>query len=484
MRHADTMLIRNASVWPGDGPAAGVRITGGRVVQVAPGLRAMPGEADIDAAGGSLLPGLHDHHIHLRALAAARASVPAGPPQVRDAAGLRAALRAAGAALPAGAWVRGVGYHESVGGELDRWTLDAMLADRPVRVQHRTGALWVVNSAASALLGLDACDLPGVERGRDGRPTGRLWRMDRWLAGRAPSPPADLAAVSADAAARGVTGFTDATPDATESYVAALAAAAADGTLVQRVYCMAPVAAGGWSGWRESGGAGLRLGPVKILLDDDTLPPLHELTDQVRRAHAAGRPVAVHCVTRVQFVLTLAAIDTAGRLPGDRIEHGAVIPAESIPDLRGLTVVTQPHFVAERGEQYVTDVAPEDLPDLWRLRSLIEAGVEVAAGSDAPFGGADPWHVMRAATRRPSGLGPDEAIPPARALGLFLGEPAAPATPRRVAPGRPADLVLLRCPPDEAARSLAADLVAATFVAGELVYTRPGRGAQGDGTLK
>ena len=477
------MLIRNASVWPGDGPVTDARITGGRVAEVAPGLRAMPGEADIDAAGGALLPGLHDHHIHLRALAAARASVPAGPPQVRDAAGLRMALRAAGAVLPAGAWVRCVGYHESVAGSLDRWALDAMLADRPVRVQHRTGALWVVNSAASALLGLSACELPGVERDRYGRPTGRLWRMDRWLADRAPSPPADLAAVSADAAERGITGFTDATPDATESYAAALAAAAADGTVVQRVYCMAPTDAGGWSGlhgwsgrgdgWGESSGIGVRIGPVKILLDDDTLPPLHELTDQVRRAHAAGRPVAVHCVTRVQFVLTLAALDMAGRLPGDRIEHGAVIPAESIGHLRGLTVVTQPHFVAERGEQYASDVAPEDLPDLWRLRSLIEAGVGVAAGSDAPFGGADPWHVMRAATRRPAGLGPDEAIPPARALGLFLGEPAAPATPRRVAPGCPADLVLLRCPPEEAAGSFAADLVAATFVAGELVYARP-----------
>src|ERR1700746_2825500 len=114
------MLIRNASVWPGDGPAAGGRIPGGRVAEVAPGLRAMPGEADIDAAGGALLPGLHDHHVHLRALAAARASVPAGPPQVRAAAGLRAALRAASAALPAGAWMRCVGYHESVAGELDR----------------------------------------------------------------------------------------------------------------------------------------------------------------------------------------------------------------------------------------------------------------------------------------------------------------------------------------------------------------------------
>jgi predicted amidohydrolase YtcJ len=386
---------------------------------------------------------------------------------VRTAAELRATLRQADAELPAGAWLRCVGYHESVAGGLDRWALDGMLARRPVRVQHRTGALWVVNSAAAALLGLDAADLPGVERDREGRPTGRLWRLDRWLAGRVPGEPDGLAAVSADAAARGVTGFTDATPEATEADIASLAAAVAAGTVVQRVYCMAPAHVPSPEGGR------VRLGPVKILLDDDTLPPLHELADRVRAAHAAGRPAGVHCVTRVQLILTLAALGEAGRLPGDRIEHGAVIPAETIPDLRGLTVVTQPHFVAERGEQYATDVPAEDLPDLWRLRSLIDAGVGVAAGSDAPFGGADPWHAMRAAASRPGNLGPDEAVSPERALGLFLGEPTAPATPRRVAPGSPADLVLLRCPPPEAAHSLDSGLVAATFVAGELIYARP-----------
>ena len=398
------------------------------------------------------------------ALTAARL---AGPPQVRTAAELRALLHQADAELPAGAWLRCVGYHESVAGELDRWVLDGMLAHRPVRVQHRTGALWVVNSAAADLLGLDAADTPGVERDREGRPTGRLWRLDRWLASRVPGQPASLAAVSADAAARGVTGFTDATPETTEADIADLRAAVADGTVLQRVYHMAPAHVPSPERGR------VRLGPVKILLDDDTLPALHELVDRVRGAHAAGRPVGVHCVTRVQLILTLAALGEAGRLPGDWIEHGAVIPAETIPDLRGLTVVTQPHFVAERGEQYATDVPAEDLPDLWRLRSLIEAGMGVAAGSDAPFGGADPWHVMRAATARPGNLGPDEAIAPERALALFLGEPAAPATPRRVAPGSPADLVLLRCPPPEAARSLDAGLVAATFVAGELVYARP-----------
>ena len=499
------MLIRNARVWPplgeADVPVTDVRITGGRVAECVPGLRAVPGEVDIDAAGGALLPGLHDHHVHLRALAAAQASVPAGPPGVRTATELLARVREADASLPAGAWLRCVGYHESVAGRLDRWVLDRMLPHRPVRVQHRTGALWMVNSVAVARLGLDACDLAGVERDGDGRPAGRLWRLDRWLAARVPgldegTQQHDLAAVSAYAATRGVTGFTDATPDATEADLTALDAAVANGTVTQRVYSMAPADVSPLPrgrgkrdvrgeryarGRRDERDVGVCLGPVKMMLDDDTLPPLHELADRMRRAHAAGRPVAVHCVTRVQFVLTLAALSMAERLPGDRIEHGAVIPAETMPDLGGLTVVTQPHFVAERGEQYATDVAPEDLPDLWRLRSLIEAGVSVAAGSDAPFGGADPWHVMRAATRRPANLGPAEAIAPVAALGLFLGEPAAPATPRRVAPGYPADLALLRCPPEEVARSLAsdlvaapfvADMVAATFVGGEVVYAR------------
>jgi hypothetical protein len=162
--------------------------------------------------------------------------------------------------------------------------------------------------------------------------------------------------VSRKAGSLGVTGFTDATPGATEFDLAFLAEA----PIAQRLHCMAP------PGVRLPPGA-ITAGPVKILLDDATLPPLDELAGLVRAAHAAGRPAAVHCVTRVQLVLTLAALDLAGRLPGDRIEHGAVIGADSLPDLRGLTVVTQPHFVAERGEQYAADVPRSDLPVAARL---------------------------------------------------------------------------------------------------------------------
>jgi predicted amidohydrolase YtcJ len=458
------MLIRNASVW-GRG-RADVRIADGTVTACAPSLRRLAGEDDLDAAGGALLPGLHDHHVHLRALAAARVSVAAGPPQVQTAGQLTARLREADRDLPPGAWIRGVGYHESVAGPLDRCALDRMLPHRPVRVQHRTGVLWMLNSMAARQVALDGCDQAGVERDGAGHATGRLWRMDYWLADRTGGQPPDLAPVSAQAAARGVTGFTDATPGMSAPGVAALAAAVASGAIVQRVHCMAP------AGVSVLGADRFTVGPVKILLDDDSLPGLGELASQVRAAHAVGRPVAVHCVTRVQLILALAALDAAQRVPGDRIEHGAVIPAEALDRLHGLTVVTQPHFVAEHGAQYAAEVAPADLPDLWRLRSLLDAGIGVAGGTDAPFGGADPWQVIRAATRRPPGLAPVEAIPASQAIGLFLGTAAAPAIPRSIAAGKPADLTLLQVPPGEAERTLTADLVAATIVAGKTAYLR------------
>ena len=127
-----------------------MRIAGGRIAEIGERARARAGEPVLDADGGALLPGLHDHHVHLLALAAALESVACGPPAVRDRAALAAALRGA-----PGEWLRGVGYHESVAGALDRAALDALVPDRPARIQHRSGALWMLNSRAIERLGLD-----------------------------------------------------------------------------------------------------------------------------------------------------------------------------------------------------------------------------------------------------------------------------------------------------------------------------------------
>ena len=461
------MLIAGAEV--GGCPALAVRVAGEVVAEVGPGLRPAAAEPVVDAGGGAVIPALHDHHVHLRALAAARASVDVGPATTPGPAALDTRLRAAAAALPAGAWLRAVGYHEAVAGELDRHRLDAAVPDRPIRVQHRSGALWVLNSPALAATGAAAADLTGVERDATGAPTGRLWRLDGWLARAAPPPPLDWAGPAREAAARGVAGFTDADPARTQPGVDALAAAARRGELPQRVVLMS---AGGLA---LDTAAGQATGPRKLLLDDATLPPVDDIAAWIGAAHAAGEPVAVHCVTRLQLVATVTALAAAGARPGDRVEHGAVIPAELVPELArlGVTVVTQPHFVAERGDEYRASVDPDDLPLLYPCASLRAAGVAVAAGTDAPFGGPDPWAAIRAATERRTRagavLGPGERVDPGTALGLFLGRPDAPAVLRRVEPGAPADLCVLDRPLAAVLADPGTNPVALTLARGRMI---------------
>ena len=172
-----SLLIRSARLTRDGGDVVGdVRIAGSRIGEVAAGLPHRPGEEELAADGGQLTPGLHDHHVHLWALAAASDSVAAGPPEVTDGVQLAAVLREADARLARGQWIRAVGYHESVAGLIDRGHLDAIVAGRPVRVQHRSGVVWILNSAALESLQLGDAGPAGLERDASGRPTGRLWR--------------------------------------------------------------------------------------------------------------------------------------------------------------------------------------------------------------------------------------------------------------------------------------------------------------------
>jgi predicted amidohydrolase YtcJ len=512
------------SVWPppsksdpGRTDTVDLRIIGDRIAEIAPRLPERSDDHVVDGRGGPVLPGFHDHHVHLRAWAASASSVRAGPPEVHNGAELARRLQTAPGG--AGSWVRAVGYHESVAGDIDRTGLDRLLADRPLRVQHRGGALWILNSRAVELLGLDADGPPsagtvaperlgreppprGVEVDAAGRATGRVWRADRWLHERLESvgaaPPLDLGAISRRAAAAGVTGFTDATPDSDDD-VATLVDAQRDGSILQRLHLMTGAhsaldgalrdgPAPGGTGRRaeprrrsldESGGL-MTEGPVKLLLDDARLPDFDDLVSAFRDAHRAGRPVAVHCVTRTQAVLTVSALGEAGPMTGDRMEHGAVLGSDLLPVLRalGVTVVTQPGFVLERGDRYLADVDRDDRPDLWRLRSLLDAGIPVALSTDAPFGPEDPWTTVAvAASRRTAegrSLGPNERIAARRAVALFLGRPERPTLLRTVTPGAVADLTILANPLDESLAS-GSPAVVATVVAGVVVHLAPER---------
>jgi predicted amidohydrolase YtcJ len=438
-----------------------VRVTDGVVTEVG-ALARRPGEPEWDCRGAALLPGLCDHHLHLHALAAADSSVPCGPPAATDPAALASAL--AGAPADRNGWVRGIGYVESVAGELDAAALDRLHPGRPVRIQHRSGALWMLNRAALDRLGLTGGEHPGIERHRDGAPTGRLWRADDWLRSRLPARrPPDLAGVGRRLAVLGITAVTDATPDLAPEAVDAITEANRSGALPQRVQLLgAPP---------EHPGAG----PCKIVLADSCLPYLDALTERIRATHLTGRPVAAHCVTQEALVLLLAALDDAAIVAGDRIEHAALVPEELLPRLAasGLRVVTQPGFLADRGDDYLSGLPTEQHADLYRCRSLLAAGVPLALSSDAPYGPLDPWAVMAAAVHRStrSGVvaGPEERLTPAQALHGYLSAPEQPGGPaRRVTVGAAADLVLLRAPLAEVLRAPTADAVRATLIAGQV----------------
>jgi predicted amidohydrolase YtcJ len=431
------MLIQRAILL--DGTSTRIRV-GERIEQVGDGLTARPGEGVLDAGGGTVLPGLHDHHVHVRSAASSLDSFFVGPPGVSTKAQL-AQLLSNATPGPDG-WIRAVGYHESVAGDLDRAALDAVVPSIPVRIQHRSGALWILNSAALGRVGLAE------------HPDGRLRSADRGWSDALQRRETDLAELSRRITATGVTGVTDATPDLGADDMVSLMVAHRRGEFRPRLRF---------------------LSPGKKILQDDHLD-LDSLTDWIAENHGADRPVALHCVTAAQLVVAIAALRAAGSHPLDRIEHAAVVPDDNLADLAdlGLIVVTQPNFVAERGDQYVADVPPTEHSQLWRVASLLKANVRVALSTDMPFGHGDPWTAMRAAVYRttPSGavLGANECVSARQALTMFLGRSDQPDRARTVETGEPGDLCVLTEPPAPALAELDAGMVAATIIGGELVY--------------
>lgn len=470
----ESILIKNVAV--GSRPHVDVRAGRDLIQEVGHRLTPRRGEQVLDGAGGALIPGLHDHHVHLRAAVAAQQSADLSM-AVNPADFDQMVAAAAAAAAGRHDWLRMVGWDEYASGPLDRHRLDALAGTVPVRVQHRSGAMWVLNSVAVAQAGIAGCDLPGVERDLGGRPTGRLLRLDAWLRDRIPAwSPASFETQMADyasAAARlGVTGFTDATPGRDPADVMEFVRLTDAGVVPQRLTLMAPPGVLGPEQGRRAAGR-VTLGPVKLMLDNETLPSAAELSRTIAAAHEAGSAVALHCVTAEQLVLVVAALKQAGS-GGDRVEHAGVVPPGYAEDLRclGAAVVTQPGFIAARGDAYLRDVPSAERDWLYPCDSLIRAGVTVAAGTDAPFGPADPWLcIATAVSRRTSSgqvLGMTERTSAIQALELFLAAPDDVHQLRAVAPGQPADLCLLHLPLNEALAQPSTASLRATLIAGQL----------------
>lgn len=454
----DLVLIQNVEL---HGQRVDLRVSD-RIKEIGPSLT-LGDDRVIDAEGGAVLPGLHDHHIHLYATAASAVSVSCRALGVDNPQGLgELLLNVAGTG-----WVRAVAYHESIAGDIDRFDLDEICRHRPVRVQHASGKLWILNTMALQLLDLESMpEQTGIERDPRGELTGRLFRMDDLLQDKlaATSPP-DLTLLSKELASYGMTGVTDASYTNSQLTAEQLSRAQAQDELLQQVYLM--------------GDESLWVGPLKIMLDEDDLPDIDSLTSRIVRAHEAGRGVAFHCVSHIETVFALASLAAAGKHPEDRIEHGAVLRDEQLAQLfdTGCTVVTQPGFIADRGDRFLQNADAVDRPYLYRYESLRRAGVPVAASSDAPYGPLNPWLVMAAAVDRKTESGRTfidaERVEASEALRGYLATPKKPGgVARLVEVGAIADLCILQGKLDVGLNNIGEAQVKFTVAGGRLIYAK------------
>ncbi|WP_088319688.1 amidohydrolase [Kineosporia sp. R_H_3] len=442
------------------------------------------------------------------------------------------------AAPEPGGWLRFHGYeplalaeHRSpTAAELDRVT-----ADRPLHVLARTYHESVVNSAGLAALGITATtpDPPGgrIVRDRRGRATGVLLESASFLAEARSRPVLDadvfdarLAAHGRRLLALGITRIGDAATPATAAarLRAVLAAVGVDAVPLltgHRIDTPAFVA-GGTAKVLVDGGEYCHLcmtsgqlarvtasavragfGPDRALarsLGRRTgtprrgadgrwhtgirYPAAGRLDALVRLAADAGSRIALHAVGNgaVETVLRARAADhgLADAVPL-RLEHAMALAPDAAARIAdaGVPVVTQPAFLAVYGHDLEVTPVPAPLR-LLPLRTMLDAGVDLALSSDHPAVPADPFVGVHAAVTRRDDRGrpvhPEEALTVAQALTACTASAArvlGAADAGTLEPGSPADIVWCdgdphRVDPDD----LAGIGVLATWSHGRLVH--------------
>jgi hypothetical protein len=492
-------FIRGVRVVPVAGPApdapVDLRISGGVVTEVAPGLVPRLDEEVHEAADRWAMPGLWDAHVHLTqwGLAATRLDLSGtgGPDEVL--ALVRDHLARIG---PGPSVVQGWGHRTAPWARQPRVAeLDAVTGSRPVVLISGDGHHGWLNSAALAALGIPLRD--GILEELDWFPA---WSRLAELPGAAEAAEAGVVGVVRRAAARGVVGIVDmelaanhrAWPDRFAAGVRSLrvrAATYADGLADV-------IAAGLATGDALTGGAGLlTMGPLKVISDGSLntrtahcCEPysegaelehpygvqntgLDELVALFVEATAARIEVAVHAIGDCAVRTALDAVERAGA--HGSIEHAQLVADSDVARMAalGLVASVQPAHVWD--DRDVTDQCwPDRAGRAYAFRSMLDAGVRLALGSDAPVSPLDPWLAIAAAVHRSA----DDREPwhPEQAITVLEALAASTDGQRTLGAGSRGDIVLLDADPlagpgDDTA-ALAAHLrgmpVAATFVGG------------------
>ncbi|MCK6067238.1 MULTISPECIES: amidohydrolase [Microbacterium] len=475
-----TTVLRNA--WVGGGDVLDVRVENGAITQIGAGLERSAEEVELD--GRILLPGMWDNHVHFTQWAMVQQRVDlSGARSAAEAAALVTTALADSAESP----LIGFGFRDGLWPDAPtRTTLDDAAGRHPVvLVSADLHTAWL-NSAA-------------LERyGHADHPTGLLqeepaFEVTRRI-GTVPEATLDAWAATAgvEAARRGVVGVVD----------------------LEMTWNLDPWVrrtANGFESLRvEFGiytrdleraiGMGLRtgmaindlvtVGGYKVLTDGslntrtafchDEYPglegqpnsrgllevPPERLVPLMRRASEAGLVPDVHAIGDRANTLALDAFEALGI--GGRIEHAQLLDESDVGRFAKLGVVAsvQPeHAMDDRdvADRYWAGKTARS----FALKTLLDAGAELALGSDAPVAPLDPWVTLAAAVDRSRDgrppWHPEQAISVEAAL--------AASTRTRVQVGQPADLIVVErdpfhCTSDEL-RSMP---VAATMLGGRFTH--------------
>lgn len=448
----------------------------------------------IEADGRWAMPGLWDQHVHLGQWGLASVRLDTSPATDVASAARLVAERLASAPLPASGVLTGWG-HRSAGWSqpLTVEALDAVAPDAPVVLMSGDGHHGWLNSAAFRLLGMAPRDEVVAEA-----EWFALFARISDLPGTYAETETGVADAVATARGRGVVGIVDLEFTPTwDRWPSRYAAGAGPIRIRTGAYpeFLDDVVERGWSsGTPLPGCDGLAtMGPLKVITDGSLNTrtawccepfadnpgyrgapnvPVDQVLGLLAHAHAHGLEAALHAIGDAAVDAALSAYEQTGA--SGAIEHAQLVRLSDLPRWGRLPVrasVQPSHLLDDRG---VTEQCWPDRTDrTFALRSMLDAGITLAMGSDAPVSPLDPWLSMAAAvhrgpTDRPS-WHPEQEISALEAL-------AASVDGQALTEGGVADVVLLDADPlagatsAEQARALGAMPVALTVVAGEVGY--------------
>lgn len=463
----------------------------------------------VDLGGRWVLPGFNDSHMHVLSYGQILNNVDLrGTRSVDEILGrLRARIEAG---PDPDAWIIGRSWDQeqfSVTPEgpsspfFDKNCLDRLNTQRPIFLERVCGHICVVNSRALQLLGLEGDDRfgkPFVDRDENGAPTGILrenaLEWARSIVYRTDLETATRIYSSATTALARL-GITSAQTDD-------LGSLGTNVTLLTNLFnllrerdllnvrineqLLLPNLQD-LEGFLEQKRASFQndpfisLGPLKLLLDGSlgartaallsdysdepgnrgiTLYEPEELQELVNKAHDAGMQVAIHSIGDGSLKILLDAIENAQRISPREARHFVVHCQvgnrhlfERMASL-GVSASVQPPFISSDQVIAPRRLGRERLRGSYRLRSLLDLGIHVAAGSDAPVEDPSPLAgIWSAVTRQripgepKEGWIPEERITLEQAVFLYTRAGAWMSfeehTKGLLAPGCYGDLVVL-----------------------------------------